>query len=216
MSKRDRGLLEAAGLTIADATTLFQRKRQALYQGLSHSRDYFSARDAMVVLHDAKRRDRVEEVAKFIEAKYPLAETKLILLDKVAHEQVNRVINDADQIILVFNGNVDHLSSAATFAQILINLLNSHRGILDFIVPGEWVRNYIEEKLKLKLPNRLQVIEEDEVAYLPSFILLRKQGSVRAFFFGRQLAEEIPLTDADRLWKHFWPKFQENTARKSA
>lgn len=209
MSIRDRGLLEAAGLSISDATELFQRSRQALYQGLSHQRDYFSAKDAMILVHHAKRSDspRIEELIRFIDANYPQSETALILLDRIGHEQLGRAVDAADQIILVFNGNLDHLTATSTFAKVLRSLLSSHRMELHIAVPGDWVIGYIAEHFE-GATNRIKVI--NEVSHLPSFLVITKQGTYRAFVFARFAVEEMQPTDAERLWQHFAPKFEES------
>jgi hypothetical protein len=215
MSMRDRGLLEAAGLSMADATSLFQRSRQAIYQGLSHRRDYFSAQEAMVVLHDARRKDslRLEALMKFIEKNYPQADSELILPNQVAFEQITHVVEGARGIILVFNGNIDHLAPGASLSRVLKHILDFHRHIVSMIVPGTWVIGYLEQALKFKGHNR--VIISEEAAYMPSFILVAKDKGYRSFFFGRFSLEEVLPTEAERLWKHFESKCLENVEHKS-
>jgi len=214
MSNRDYGLLDAAGLSIADAAKLFNRSRQAIYTGLSHERDYFSAENAIAILHDARRKDsaRIEGLIKFIGANYTEAESKLILPDQVGYDQVSRVVEDADQVVLVFNGNVEHLVPAATFVKVLKNLVAAQRPFV-FIIPGEWVTGYMRERLGLHVAAQ---VAKDDVTYFPSFVVTERQGMFRAFFFMHLSAEEMTPTEAALLWERFASRYSKNSAHKSA
>jgi hypothetical protein len=214
MSRRDHGLLEAAGLSIADAAKLFNRSRQALYTGLAHERDYFSAEDAMAVMHDAKRRDsdRIEALTKFIRAQYSDAESSLILLDQVGYEQVSRVVRDADHVILVFNGYPEHLTSEATFAKVLKDLIASGQSFT-FVIPSEWVIGYMDQNLGIRPATR---VATEDITYLPSFLVMEKQGAYRAFFFLHLSVEGMTPTEAARLWMYFSSRYSGNSVRKSA
>ena len=214
MAERDRRLLEAAGISITEAALLFRRSRQALYSGLANARTYFSAQDAMVLLHDAKRRDssRLEELNNFIATNYDDAESRLILPGRIGHEQLSHVTSSADQVLLAFNGNVAHLSPGSDFAQVLKSVLGSStREKLGLIVPSRWVVDYIKDKIGLAVPDHVGT--DDSIQHLPSFVVTARDESFRAFFFGRLSLEEIPSTDAAELWTYFAPKCAESFAR---
>jgi len=42
MAHRDRQLLDAAGLSVAEASEILGRSRQAIYSGISNKRSYFA------------------------------------------------------------------------------------------------------------------------------------------------------------------------------
>jgi hypothetical protein len=192
---------------------LLDRTRQAIYTGLSHKRHYFSAQNAMAVLHDAKRRDssRIEALIQFIAKNYPASESELILLDQVGYGQVLRVIKDAEEILVVFNGNIDHLAGYAPFTRVLKNLLSSKRQFSLF-VPGEWAVGYMEQDFGLPVP---MPVVRDDISYLPSFLIARSGNAFRAFFFLRVSVEETRSSEAARLWKHLSPKYEENVRHTS-
>jgi len=214
MSRRDHGLLEAAGLSIADAAKLFNRSRQALYTGLAHERDYFSAENAMAMIHDAKRRDsdRIEALSKFIRAQYSDAESNLILLDQVGYEQVSRVVRDADRVILVFNGFPEHLAPEATFAKVLKDLSAADQ-TFTLVIPSEWVIDFIKQNLGIRPPT---YVAEEDITYMPSFVATEKQGIYRAFFFLHLSVEGMGPSEAARLWSYCESTYLKNAARKSA
>jgi hypothetical protein len=212
MSKRDKALLETAGLSIADAASLFNRTRQALYQGLSQERHYFSARDALVVLHDARRHDsdRLEELMRFIDANFQEPENRFVLPPDPTIEQLNRVLSEADKIALMFNGNIDHLSSKAAFSKVLRDLLGKRENrIVELFVPGEWVLSYIKENLGVEIQKSgvaPRILQREEVSFLPSMVITEQKeqkGAFRAFIFGRISIEELPTAEAGGLFKHF-------------
>src|SRR5690242_10783152 len=181
MSERDRRLLEAAGLSVTQAADLFRCSRQAIYSGLSHQRDYFSAENAMIILHDARGRDsvRIDDLIKFIGGNYSDSESRLILPDEVGFNQVSRVLEDADRVILIFNGNIEHLAPTATFVKVLRILISSRRE-MTFVAPGDWVVGYMKERLGITVPARAA---EEDITYFPSFVIAERGGQFRAFFF---------------------------------
>jgi hypothetical protein len=217
MSNRDRELLAAAGLSIPEACRLFERSPQAVYQGLSQQeRPYFSRDQAMALLHDAKQNDspRIEGLIKFIEANYKQSESELILPGPLSFQQLTRATDKAERVILTCNGNLDHLQPTATFAKVLTALLGARRDRLDMLMPGDWVRGYVQQNLKLTLPNRIPAPRE-ELAYLPCFLLTAIDSSHRAFIFGRLSAEELAPTEAMKIWEHFAPMCEDSAERKS-
>lgn len=215
MAKRDHKLLEAADLSIAGAAALFRRSRQALYTGLAHERPYFSAQDAMALVQHAKRVDspRIDEVIRFISENYPASESELILPDQVGFERISRVIDEAEKIMLVLNGNTDNLAPTATFVRVLKALLVAQRPFI-LHVPGEWVIGYMEQNLNLRVPPSSVEVRND-TAYLPSFVMTEKQGAFRAFVCLLLSAEEMHPSEAARLWLHFAPKLSESVGGKS-
>jgi hypothetical protein len=234
MSKRDRGLLEAAGLSVPDAALLLKRTRQAIYQGLSqNSSDYFTARDALFVLNDVKRKNssRLEELVRFIDTNYSQADSEIILPGLVAHEQITQVLRRAARTIIVFNGNTENLAPTTTFARILVDLVSTRAGEIDFVMPGDWVIGYLEQNLGLHIDTE-RVTIDDKVAYLPSFIITQcaaehkedavaighrrsENGAhVHAFFCARLSMEEVRSTDAERLWKYYEPMCEQKSGDK--
>ncbi len=217
MSKRDHGLLVAAGLSVADAAKLFGRSRQAIYSGMSaaldeHEKSYFTAHDAMWILQYAKQSDseKLDHLLKFIESSYPQSETALVLQDQVGYEQVRRVVNAGEEVLIAFNGNLDELAPNSTFAKILNNLLSSGTPAR-LLLPGEWVVAYIEQRLALKAPG-YEI--RSELKYLPSFVVIREKNAIRAFFFQRFSPEECKPNVAEGLWDQFAPMSLENGEEK--
>jgi hypothetical protein len=227
VADRDRRLLEAAGLTVSEAAVLLGRTKAALYTGLSNSRrTYFSAQDAATFLRHTKQTDssRIDELNKFISNNYPASESDSILPDRISKVQAGHVVDKADQIILVFNGNVSHLTTTGTtFEKLLLELLELDTPQLGLIVPSNWVIEYIEtviEKINkermakeqnvrlLRIPDHR--VFDPNVSYLPSFILTANETAARGFFFGRHALEEVPPRDATELWSHFVPMFGES------
>lgn len=212
MSKRDHGLLNAAGISVAQVAVLSGRSRPAIYTGLASARPYFSAKDAMAILHDAKRRDsdQINQLVEFISNSYPESQSELILLDRVGYELMARVVRDADKVMIAFNGNVDNLTPTATFASVLRDVTAAGNLTL-FMVPGDWAIGYIDQNLKVKV---YSYVTTEEVTYLPSFIVAEKRGRHRAFFFMRLAAEEMHPTEAARLWTHFESMYSENVPNR--
>lgn len=209
MSKRDHGLLAAAGLSVAAAAKLFGRSRQAIYSGMSaaaheQEKSYFSAHDAMWILQYARQTDsdKLDQLNKFVEANYPGSETALLLQDQVGYEQVRRAVSSGEDVLIAFNGNLDELDPNATFAKILTNLLNSETRVR-VLLPGEWVVGYMEQKLALRASD-CEI--RDDLKYLPSFVVIRDKHAIRAFFFQRFSPDECKPTVAAGLWEQFAPK----------
>jgi hypothetical protein len=218
MAKRDHGLLTAAGLSVADAAKLFRRSRQAIYSGMSatsgdEGKSYFSGHDAMWILQYAKQIDspQLGNLLKFIESNYPHFETALVLQDQVGYEQIRRVVEGGDDVLIAFNGNLDELDPNSTFAKVLINLLDS-KTPPHLLLPGEWVVAYIEQRLALKAP---AYDIRSELKYLPSFVAIRTKNAVRAFFFQMFAPDECKPNVAEGLWSQFAPTNAANDANIS-
>lgn len=156
--------------------------------------------------------DRIEALTKFIRAHYSDAESNLILLDQVGYEQVSRVVYDADRVILVFNGYPQHLAPEATFAKVLKDLIAASRSFT-FVIPSEWVIGFMEHNLGIRPATYLA---EEDITYMPSFVVTEKQGSHRAFFFLHLSVEGVTPNEAARLWSNCASKYLESAERKSA
>lgn len=210
LSQRDRGLLDAAGLSIPDTVSLFQRSRQAIYQGLSNSREYFTPQDCAMILNDAKRKDssNLELLVKFIELNFNGDECDLILFGRIGISQIHTVLNHADAVLFIFNGNIDHLGSSAYFMEALRQALTNLPDLTVVIEPGAWVSRFIEDNMNLAAAQVCSSVEE--AAYLPPFVIVYRQNGARAFLFGRQAPEELPELDAKKLWEHFMPKCEKS------
>ncbi|CAN7377871.1 hypothetical protein LJR245_002235 [Rhizobium leguminosarum] len=206
LSQRDRGLLDAAGLSIPETVALFQRSRQAIYQGLSNNRHYFTPQDCAMILNDAKRKDlsNLEILVKYIELNFDGDECGLILFDRIGVSQIQTVLSHAEAVLFIFNGNIDHLGSSASFKEALRQALADLPDLTAVIEPGAWVASFIQDNMGLPAGQVTSSVEE--AAYLPPFVIVYRQRSARAFLFGRQAPEELPELDAKKLWEHFMPK----------
>jgi hypothetical protein len=207
MSDRDRSLLDAAGISIADAATMLNRSRQALYSGLSKKdRDYFSAGDVLLLIHAAKRQSspQLEQLLIFVEQNYSPRRTtasddrELILQTRVGLTQVYRALKDAKQVFVWANDNSEHLRSPALFAVVLMNLGRFHSQP-KFVVPTKWIQNFIADLLRLQIPAK-RVVEIPELSAVPLLLILKEDKPVRVFIFGRIWVEEATASDAEKIW----------------
>jgi hypothetical protein len=216
MSKRDQALLTAAGLSPATAAKILGRTRQAIYSGINVATDekpYFSAQEVCWIWQDAKQRDsqQLDQLMQFVAANFPKSESDLILQYQVGFNQVRHVVAEGNETLVAFNGNLEELDPNSTFAKILVDLLTSDQPP-HLLLPGKWVLGYIEQKLKLRTPPH---DIRDELAYLPSFVVIRARDTYRAFFFQRFSPEECKAKVAEGLWAHFAPKSLQSAEDKS-
>jgi hypothetical protein len=221
MSQQDRALLAAAGLSVAEAAKLFERSRAALYQGLSGQRHYFSVRDAIIILQDAKRRDskRIDELIEFISKTYGEAgEAAALLPGRVTLDQINHALPGFDEVKLIFNGATEHLSGDSAFSIILRELTINRQRLGVTIVAAEWAIQYFRKKIEADgKPSGLSFVIHDDAIFSPCFLLMRGQDLVRGFIFLKLSIEEMYASEALALWKHFpsKPGFTESAERTS-
>ena len=212
MSKRDRELLAAAGLTVSDAEALFGRTRQAIYQGTALERDYFGIEEQSLIVQDSMRKDpaRIDQVIRFVEANYSQKDADRILPARIAYAQMRKAISDSSSIVVVFNGNLEHLLPSALFAQVieLVRLEKPYQ--VHFVVPGSWAIDFLNRN-KWSISEGA-VDERDDAGYLPSLLLTSADHVVRAFYFSRISADELHSSEAQTLWKQFEPKTSVATA----
>jgi len=200
MSKRDYALLDEAGLNISDAATLFGRSRQALYAGLKNDdEDYFSPRDVMTILNNARGRDltRLDDLLRFIEANYP--DSNCELPARIGHEQLKVLIAGVQHVLMCTNFNTDHLLPNAAFAKILRHVLATTPERLRLVVPAEWVLQHLRQNGITPSPD--QVTIGGEAAERAAFVATEDaMGRHRAFVFGRMGIEEMFPYEANCLW----------------
>lgn len=204
MAKRDRDLLEAAGLGINEAADLFGRKKQAIYQGISQEREYFGLEDWALLIQDCKRRDsaHLDQLLKFVAFHRPQGIADLLLPKETSGSQMEHVLRESDRAILVFNGNLEHLQPDTPFSAALALLLKQGTPFA-LLVPSEWAKSYFQsEEVGIDQSN---IYVNNEVRFHPCFFLADGKHGTRGFVFGRRSAEELLVTEARQLWKMLEP-----------
>jgi hypothetical protein len=217
MSNRDRQLLEIAGISVAEAASLLGVSRQAINQRLSGGRSCFSPGEIGLILNDLRRRDsdRILSLTAFIETNYkpsisqhlPEMDVRdLILPARVGHQQLVNAALAGDQLIVVFNANLAHVSAEATFGKAVRSLLSmkSSAGGQPVLtaevllkVPNALIKTHVQQTFFRGAPSR-----DVTFGVLPTvpFIVSATAPRARAFLFLLRSIEEAHPADAEVLW----------------
>ena len=206
MSQLDKELLSVAGLKAPDAAAVLRRSRQAIYQGLSDSRTYFSASEVIAFVSEVLRRDspRMEALADFIERNYP-DKCDIILPGRVACSQLEHAARGAEQIVVGFNGGVEHLAESALFAKAIAKVLGLQGNNVDVLACEDWARGYFENKLT---PRPRRVIISSAYNHPLCFFMVVKKDNLRPFFVGRYSLGEGIRGNERGLWNYLRPILQ--------
>ena len=123
----------------------------------------------------------------------------------------NDIINacaGASHIIIVSNGYVGNFKPESPFGKVFTHLMTAMSGpILDIIVSGQWQGVEMERALSVALACPLTI--DDEVRYLPSYILVFHADSWKCFFFSRALSsdgDELYPEVARKLGEYYAPR----------
>jgi hypothetical protein len=208
MAPRDRGLIKVSGLTIAEIAALLGRKRQAIYAGIANERRYFSTAEIALIVQRtwADDSEHYEQLLNFVRTEYAppspdeFDERNYIVPARIGYQRMTRVLMKSDQIIVVANDRLEHFGRRAPFAGALREILRNYQPYMDLVVPANWVAAYIQEQMKLTMPQRLHILDID---VLP-MVLARNTGAIRSFIRGFVFAErllEISREDAAKAWQ---------------
>jgi hypothetical protein len=198
MSSLDKELLKAAGLRGRDIAPILGRNLQAIYTGLSARRTYFKPGEIALFIHELIRRDsaHIGSLVEFVEAKYSPQDCDLILPERVSRSQLMRAAEGSGLIVMGFNGNIEHLNRAASFAKVFLWALKAHRVAL--LTQHQWVQNFVSQAIKPQ--DSCRYVVSPSYTYPLPFALLVQARSQRVFFFGRLSVGEGDPGNAAQLW----------------
>lgn len=206
MSQLDKQLLDTAGYKVPDAVALLRRSRPAIYQGIAAPKNYFSAAEITLLVHDSVRRDspRTKDLIDFIEAHYP-EQCDLILPGHVSCGQLERVAQEAQRVIIGFNGGIEHLAGSSIFSKAASKVFGFGAHNVDIIARDEWVQAYFDEHPSY---HPRQVLISNGNTHPSCFFLLVKGNGVRQFLVGKFSLVEEMTQQAEKLLNYLQPMLQ--------
>ncbi|HMA73847.1 MAG TPA: hypothetical protein VKP67_20550 [Xanthobacteraceae bacterium] len=207
MSRRDKELLEISRLSATTVGRLLGCSRQAVYQGVARSKDYFSISNLSILILHLKRSDsdRLFAVMDFIAEHYLRnkreSEIELVTSADAGLGQLSRVAARAHQIIIWMNENIEHLENGHNLWIAIERLLNRRPVIIDCLLPEiDTVLNKLREIWPEYHLSNSHIFSSSAAVNLPTVIAVAPTF-VRAFVFARLSVEEIEPTDARRVWE---------------
>jgi hypothetical protein len=204
MSERDRKLLKAAGLTVAQAAKLLGRTPAAFYTAMRQEKDCFETAHLSVMVNHARRRspDTLHKLLSFVENEYDVKEIDRELIGSYwsTQRQVLRACSAESQVIALCNSNILHLHPDKMFGQTLRELIRLYGKFLDVEVPNSsWENDIIRWHL---VPPTIKMTSR--TVEVPAILTIASDKAAsdrpRGFVFCAFSAEEIDESDAYNLW----------------